>query len=71
MILLGHKIILQDIVANVARAVGWAEDYIKDAGEDLPYISTVLAGASLVLSLIKNPTTVEAANQNGLIYVTL
>lgn len=29
-ILLRHETILQDVLANVAGAVGWAEDYIKD-----------------------------------------
>src|SRR5215469_4143648 len=42
--LLGHEIDLQDIVANVAGAVKWGEDYIKDAVKDLPYASIVLAG---------------------------
>lgn len=37
--LLGHEIVLQDVVANVAGAVEWAEDYIKDAVRDLPYAS--------------------------------
>jgi hypothetical protein len=68
--LLGHEIVLQDVVANVAGAVEWAEDYIKDAVKDLPYASIVMAGISLVLPLLKNPTAVEAANQDGLTYVT-
>ncbi|KAF4636392.1 hypothetical protein G7Y89_g1706 [Cudoniella acicularis] len=68
--LLGHEIVLQDVVANVAGAVEWAEDYIKDAIKDLPYASIVMAGVSLVLPLLKNPTAVEAANQGGFNYVT-
>ena len=68
--LLGHQIVLQDVAANVAGAVAWAEDYIKDAIKDLPYASIVMAGISLVLPLLKNPTTVEAANQEGFTYVT-
>jgi hypothetical protein len=60
--LLGHEIILQDVVANVARAVKWAKDYIKDAVKYLLYTSIVIAGVSLVLPLLKDPTTVEAAN---------
>ena len=68
--LLGHEIVLQDVVANVAGAVKWAEDYIKDAVKDLPYASIVMVGVSLVLPLLKNPTAVEAANQDGLTYVT-
>ena len=51
-------------------AVEWAEDYIKDAVKDLPYASIIVAGVSLVLPLLKNPTAVEAANQDGFIYVT-
>jgi hypothetical protein len=68
--LLGHEIVLQDIVTNVAGAVEWAEDYVKNAVKDLPYASVVMAGVSLLLPLLKNPTAVEAANQNGLTYVT-
>jgi hypothetical protein len=68
--LLGHEIVLQDVVANVAGAVKWAEEYIKDAAKDLPYASIVMAGVSLILPLLKNPTAVEAANQDGLTYVT-
>jgi N-terminal domain of NWD NACHT-NTPase len=64
--LLGHEIVLQDVVANVARAV----DYIKDAVKDLPYASIVVAGVSLVLLLLKNPSAIEAVNKDGFIYVT-
>jgi DNA replication protein DnaC len=68
--LLGHEIVLQDVVADVAGAVEWAEDYVKDAVKDLPYASIVLAGMSLVLPLLKNPSAAEAANQDGFTYVT-
>ncbi|KAL2126257.1 hypothetical protein VTI74DRAFT_1305 [Chaetomium olivicolor] len=68
--LLGHEIVLQDVVADIAGVVEWAEDYIKDAVKDLPYASIVMAGVSLVLPLLKNPTAVEAANQDGFTYVT-
>lgn len=67
---LGHEIVLQDVVAGVAGAVEWGEDYIKDAVKDLPYASIVMAGVSLVLPLLKNPTADEAANQDGFSYVT-
>jgi hypothetical protein len=68
--LLGHEILLQDIAANVAVAVKWTEKYIKDAAKDLPYASIIVAGVSLTLPLLKNPTTVEAANREGFRYVT-
>lgn len=68
--LLGHEIVLQDVVANVAAAVGWTEDFIKDAVKDLPYASIVVAGVSLILPLLKNPSAAEAANQEGFTYVT-
>lgn len=68
--LLGHELVLQDQVKNVAVAVEWAEGYIKDAVSGLPYASIVCAGVALVLPLLKNPATVEAANQEGFIYVT-
>ncbi len=62
MTLLGHEIILQDVMANITRAIKWAKDYIKDAIKDLPYASIVMVGVSLVLPLLKNLTAVEAAN---------
>jgi hypothetical protein len=68
--LLGHEIVLQDVVSNVAGAVEWTEHYVKDAVKDLPYASIVLAGVSLVLPLLKNPTAAEAANKEGFTYVT-
>ena len=68
--LLGHEIDLQDVVSNVAGAVEWAEDYVKDAVKDLPYAPIVLAGVSLVLPLLKSPTAAEAANREGFTYVT-
>ena len=68
--LLGHELVLQDVVADVARVVDWAGDYIKDAVKDLPYASIVMAGVSLVLPLLTNPPKDEAANQDGFAYVT-
>lgn len=67
--LLGHEIVLQDVIAKVAGSVEWAEDYVKDAVKDIPYASIVIAGVSLVLPLLKNPSAAEAANQDGLTYV--
>ena len=70
MTVLGHEIVLQDVVADIARAIKWAEDYIKDTVKDLPYASIVMAGVFLVLPLLKIQTAVEAANQDGLTYIT-
>ncbi|KAK1240176.1 hypothetical protein MKX08_007618 [Trichoderma sp. CBMAI-0020] len=39
---LGHEIKLQDAVAGVAKAVEWAEDYVKGAVKDLPHASIVM-----------------------------
>jgi hypothetical protein len=52
------------------EAVEWTESYIKDAVKDLPYASIILAGVSLVLPLLKNPSAAKAANQDGFTYVT-
>lgn len=60
--LLGHELVLQGQTKNVAVAVEWAEDYIKNAIRDLPYASIVWVGVALVLPLLKNPTAVEADN---------
>lgn len=63
--LLGHEIVLQDVVSNVVGAVEWAEDYVKDAVKALPYASMVWAGVSLVLPLLKNPSVAEASNHGA------
>jgi hypothetical protein len=68
--LLGHEILLQDIVANVAGAMEWTKDYIKDIVKDLPYASIVIAGVSIILPLLKNPSAAEATSQDGFTYVT-
>lgn len=68
--LLGHELVLQDQVKNVAVAAEWAEDYIKDAIKDLPYASIVWAGVALILPLLKSPSAAEAANREGFTYVT-
>lgn len=68
--LLGHGIVLQDVVAKVAGAVEWVEGHVKDAIKDLPYASIVMAGVSLVLPLLKNPAAAEEANRDGFTYVT-
>ncbi len=67
---LGHEVVLQDVVEKVAKAVEWGEDYIKDAVKDLPYASIVMVGVSLVLPLLKNPAAAEIANRDGFAYVT-
>lgn len=68
--LLGHEIALQNIMSNIADVVKWTETYIQSAVSNFPYMSILLAGISLVLPLLKNPSTEEAANQDGFIYVT-
>ncbi|KAL7919892.1 WD40-repeat-containing domain protein [Trichoderma austrokoningii] len=67
---LGHEIKLQDAVANVAKAVEWVEDNVKDAVKDSPYALIVMAGISLVLPLLKNPAADEAENQDGFSHIT-
>jgi hypothetical protein len=69
--LLGHEIILEDAVAKAASAVTWAEQLTKEAVKDVPYASIVMAGVSLILPLLKNPVAADAANTEGLTYVTL
>ncbi|KAK5997500.1 hypothetical protein PT974_02863 [Cladobotryum mycophilum] len=68
--LLGHDINLENVMANVAGVVEWAEDYVKDAIKDLPYAPIVMAGVSLILPLLKNPVAAKEANREGFTYVT-
>lgn len=48
----------------------WTKDYIKNTIKNLLYTSIVLVGISLILPLLKNPSTTEATNQDRFIYVT-
>lgn len=68
--ILGHEISLQDGIGQVGEAVAWAQEYVKDAIKDVPYAPAVMAGISLILPLLKNPATVDAANRDGFTYVT-
>jgi hypothetical protein len=68
--ILGHEISLQDGVGQVGEALSWAQEYLKDAIKDVPYAPAVMAGITLVLPLLKNPATADAANRDGFIYVT-
>jgi hypothetical protein len=68
--ILGHEIRLQDGVGQIGEAVAWAQEYIKDVIKDVPYAPAVMAGISLILPLLKNPATVDAANRDGFTYVT-
>ncbi|KAJ5976249.1 NACHT-domain-containing protein [Penicillium waksmanii] len=69
MSILGHKVILQDAMGEIAGDIETAQAYVKDAIKDVPYAPAVMAGISLVLPLFKNPSAVEAANREGLAYV--
>jgi hypothetical protein len=40
----------------------WTKDYIKNTIKNLLYTSIVLVGISLILPLLKNPSTTEATN---------
>lgn len=67
--ILGHEIGLQDGVGQVGEAIGWVQNYIKDAIRDVPYAPAVMAGISLILPLLKNPAAIDAANREGFTYV--
>lgn len=68
---LGHTIVWDKAVAKAASAATWAEQLTKEAVKDVPYASIVMAGVSLILPLLKNPVAADAANSEGLTYVTL
>ena len=57
-------------MANVAGTMEWTEDYIKDIVKNLPYASIIIAGVSIILPLLKNPSAAEATSQDGFTYVT-
>ncbi|PKX91400.1 WD40 repeat-like protein [Aspergillus novofumigatus IBT 16806] len=68
--ILGHVVEVQNRVGKIGEAVDLAQDYIKDAIKDVPYAPAVMAGISLILPLLKNPAAIDAANREGLTYVT-
>jgi hypothetical protein len=68
--LLGHIIVRQDVEADIAGAVEWAEDHIKGDIKDLTYLPIVMAGVSLSPSLLKSPHKDKAASQSDFPYVT-
>ncbi|KAJ5777332.1 NACHT-domain-containing protein [Penicillium odoratum] len=68
--ILGHEVVLQDIISTTGKAVDWASTYVSDAIKDVPYGPAVMAGISLILPLLMNPAAVESANREGLSYVT-
>lgn len=68
--LLGHELVLQDVVAKTASTVGWVEERVKDAVKDVPYASLVMAGISLILPVLTNPPKTDRAQQDGFTYVT-
>ncbi|OKL57787.1 hypothetical protein UA08_07028 [Talaromyces atroroseus] len=68
--LLGHKIDVQDTMANVGGAVDWVSTYVNDAIKNVPYAPAVMTGISLVLPLLRSPAAVEDANREGFTYVT-
>lgn len=68
--ILGHEIVLQDVIAGAGNALDWASGYVNDMLANVPYGPAVAAGVSLVLPLMRNPTVAEQANREGLVYVT-
>lgn len=66
----GGKVSIQDTAGQIGKAVDWIQSYVKDAVKDVPYAPAVMAGISLVLPLLKNPTIVDDANRQGFTYVT-
>ena len=68
--ILGHEIVLQEVIAGAGNALDWASGYLNDILAGVPYGPAVAAGISLVLPLMRNPTVAEEANREGLVYVT-
>ncbi|CAK7215098.1 hypothetical protein SCUCBS95973_002363 [Sporothrix curviconia] len=66
----GHEFVLVDQVAQAAKFVQWAKDWIGDAVAASPEASIAWSGICLILPLLTNPQTTEEANHDGFIYVT-
>ncbi|KAH6842236.1 hypothetical protein B0I37DRAFT_399035 [Chaetomium sp. MPI-CAGE-AT-0009] len=66
----GHEIAVGDRIAQAADLVLWAKDWISLATKASPEASIAWAGISIVLPLLTNHRTAEAANREGFTYVT-
>lgn len=66
----GHEFILRDQVSQVAQFVTTMKSFVDEAIKVSPEASLAWAGVCVILPIFTNPSAAEAANRDGLSYVT-
>ncbi|KIH87084.1 hypothetical protein SPBR_05000 [Sporothrix brasiliensis 5110] len=66
----GHEFVLRDQVAQAAKWLLWAKDWVGNAVQASPQASIAWAGVCLILPLLTNPTTAAEARRDGFTDVT-
>ncbi|GAW17421.1 hypothetical protein ANO14919_068780 [Xylariales sp. No.14919] len=66
----GREFVLGDQIAQTAEFVLWAKNLIGEAVKQSPEASIAWAGVCMILPLLTNPETAQAANRDGFTYVT-
>lgn len=65
----GNEYIVKTQVAQVSKAILKLKSFIADAVSSSPAASIAVAGVSLILPLLTNPSTMDDANRSGMTYV--
>ncbi|KAL8402637.1 hypothetical protein RB596_009123 [Gaeumannomyces avenae] len=65
-----QEFVLQDQMKHLVDGIKLGKDWIDDAVQASPEAKTAWACVCLLLPLLTNPSEVEAANEEGLLYVT-
>lgn len=65
----GTEFVVKKQAAQISQIVLKFKDFIADAVKASPAASVAVAGVSMVLPLLLNPTTLDDANKSGLTYV--
>jgi hypothetical protein len=66
----GHEIAVGGLIAQATDLVLWAKDWISLTTKESPEASIVWAGISIILPLLTNHRTAEAASREGFACVT-
>ncbi|KAF6798278.1 vegetative incompatibility protein het-e-1 [Colletotrichum sojae] len=66
----GHEFVLKDQVAQATKFFQAMSALISEAAKASPEAGIAWSGVSILLPLLKNPSTAEEANRDGLSYVT-
>ncbi|KAM3495177.1 hypothetical protein MY3957_001599 [Beauveria namnaoensis] len=66
----GHELRPKNAITDAIPVIEAIQKIVQDAVKDLPYAAAAMAGVSLVLPLLLNPSTADNDNRKGFDYVT-